>query len=63
MNEGIAKIVRADMKRNKVTHHGRRHIKIPRPAKRFWASLNHWQRGELSASWDRMRTEIEPVTP
>lgn len=55
MNEGIAKLIRADMKALKVTipenRGGRR--KIPRAAKRFWAALTHKKRGKLSKTWHR----------
>ena len=59
MNEGIAKLIRADMKALKVTipenRGGRR--KIPRAAKRFWAALTHKKRGKLSRTWHR---EVDP---
>lgn len=65
MNEGISKLIRADMKALKVTipenRGGRR--KIPRAAKRFWAALSHKKRGKLSKTWHRVADPNEKRAP
>ena len=62
MNQGIAKLIRADMTALKVTvpaDRAGRARKIPRAAKRFWADLTAKERGKLSKSWKRQEpTEV-----